>query len=44
VNGALGAKTLREHLDYVLAEGSNVGEIWARFQRDFFLRKPVALS
>jgi hypothetical protein len=39
MNGALGEKKLREHLDNALAKGSNVGENWARFQRGGILMK-----
>jgi hypothetical protein len=41
MNGTLRAKELKERLDYVLAEGLNVGKIWVRFQGGgFFLENP----
>jgi hypothetical protein len=41
--GALGAKLLGECLDYVLAEGANIGKIWARFQGGGIFKKTRGL-
>jgi hypothetical protein len=43
MNSALGAKQLRERLDYMLEKGSNVGEIWARFQEGRIFQKARGL-
>ncbi len=44
MNGALGAKELGERLDYMLADFSNVHEIWVRFQRGEIFKKTRGLA
>jgi hypothetical protein len=39
MNGTLGVKKLGERLDCVLAEGVNVGKIWASFQGGGIFKK-----
>ncbi len=43
MHGTLGAKKLGECLNFVLAEGTNVGKIWARFQGGGICKKPRGL-